>query len=626
MVDMGVWYIMASNKKIRPFCYILKSIEIISPEDITFFGFRWLMRDRVESYFRRCDECRRILCPYFRGLYLSTGQQPSFSDIKFVIENYLPTLSKKYSVWRGINLGRDVALNDIYISHSLYNSSTNSSKKVLSKDDELLNNLLSDIYVFSWDEIPGSGDERLIEYLIQKIGIDWAKNALIEKIDDDKVVKVYTKKNSLSIKLYDEKNEALLQIDDGRKIKLIAKRKNNELNIYSNDNSDKRILIYGYAGSGKTTLLRRWTLNISIFATDRINKLLMANENLSSESIENRVTINSIPLIPIYLSMGEIGQKCGGESSWNASIPELAAMQYSNSKEQSRLLMKSLTAFTNSGKSIILLDAADEVPKEAQPQIKNWLEKVKVSSKCPVILTSRPYCEYISELSNFDAYNIEEFDTSQIKEFIKKWFNKSPDQGAINTQDLINKLDSSKMLGNMAKNPLFLTMMCIDFEVHGKIDSRSPGELFYQFVCILLVHWDRERGVKRQNARTIPTSINIELDILGYIASMFNRQIDIPVYDLLKYIQTLDAMKNISIDADDIIKDIESTSGILIYARPGFYRFCHSLFRDFFYAFNIVVRVKKGEIDWGEWSKEHYWDLEFQNINAFFIELMEMEE
>lgn len=88
-------------------------------------------------------------------------------------------------------------------------------------------------YLFSWDEIPGNDNGKLIEFLKQKFGIDWVKKAEIEKIDNGNTIKVSTEINHLSLNLNQEKTEVIFKIDDGRTDKSIAKMENGKLNIYS---------------------------------------------------------------------------------------------------------------------------------------------------------------------------------------------------------------------------------------------------------------------------------------------------------------------------------------------------------------------------------------------------------
>ncbi|MCX6681157.1 MAG: hypothetical protein NTX42_12450 [Methanothrix sp.] len=87
-------------------------------------------------------------------------------------------------------------------------------------------------YVFSWDKIPGKDEGRLKEFLTKKFGIDWVKNAKIERIENSKAIKVSTENNFLSLRLNDKKTEVFLEIDNGRTNKFIAKMVNDDLNIY----------------------------------------------------------------------------------------------------------------------------------------------------------------------------------------------------------------------------------------------------------------------------------------------------------------------------------------------------------------------------------------------------------
>lgn len=88
-------------------------------------------------------------------------------------------------------------------------------------------------YLFSWDEIPGKKSEKLFEYLKKNYGIDWLGSAKIDKLDDGKIIKIYTEKNTLSLKRDGKNPEVVLEIDDGRTDTL-----------YSNSDKD-RLMIYG---------------------------------------------------------------------------------------------------------------------------------------------------------------------------------------------------------------------------------------------------------------------------------------------------------------------------------------------------------------------------------------------
>jgi hypothetical protein len=87
-------------------------------------------------------------------------------------------------------------------------------------------------YVFSWEKIPGKDEGSLIDSITKKFGFDWVKDAKIEKIENDKTIKVSGEKNSLLLKLNDKNNKVTLEIDDLERDEFIAKMKEDELNIY----------------------------------------------------------------------------------------------------------------------------------------------------------------------------------------------------------------------------------------------------------------------------------------------------------------------------------------------------------------------------------------------------------
>lgn len=130
------------------------------------------------------------------------------------------------------------------LADSYYKNVYKSKNKLFDKDEikiikasleNKLESILGGEYLFSWDEIPGNDSVSLIEILTQKFGIGWVKTAKIEKIDDDKTIKVSTDKNYLSLKLNDKKTEINLEIDDVRTDELVVKKEYGRLNIYGRD-------------------------------------------------------------------------------------------------------------------------------------------------------------------------------------------------------------------------------------------------------------------------------------------------------------------------------------------------------------------------------------------------------
>jgi len=96
-----------------------------------------------------------------------------------------------------------------------------------------------------WDEIPGTDNGILIDFLEQKFGINWAKTAMIEKSEDGKTLKATAERNSFLIKINDKKSEALLEVNEVKINTLKAEAENGKLRIYI-DNKATKILVVDY--------------------------------------------------------------------------------------------------------------------------------------------------------------------------------------------------------------------------------------------------------------------------------------------------------------------------------------------------------------------------------------------
>lgn len=175
-----------------------------------------------------------------------TGVDQIYSIIKTNDNNYI-TVGEKESP--------DTKHTDIWLIKVDENATEIWSKKLL------------DEHLFSWNETPGKDGDKLKDFLTQKFGIVWGKNANIEKADDNKTINLSNGENYASLKLND--NEVTLDIDNGRTGKFIARMENGKLNIYPDNNinrfgrsitqkSDGDYLIAGYSsppGSAQSDIL-----------------------------------------------------------------------------------------------------------------------------------------------------------------------------------------------------------------------------------------------------------------------------------------------------------------------------------------------------------------------------------
>lgn len=91
---------------------------------------------------------------------------------------------------------------------------------------------VGEAFLFSWNEIPGNDYERLESFLHRKYDLGFQGSPRIEKIDENKTIRVFSVKNSITLTINEEKTKVKLKIDDDRADELIANMENGKLNIY----------------------------------------------------------------------------------------------------------------------------------------------------------------------------------------------------------------------------------------------------------------------------------------------------------------------------------------------------------------------------------------------------------
>lgn len=86
-------------------------------------------------------------------------------------------------------------------------------------------------YVFSWDNVPGDENDRLLMFLKDELGIAWTENAVIQKFDDGKAIQIKNEEHSSEIIIIDE-NTAILNIDDVPMYSMKVRKEHGKKTIY----------------------------------------------------------------------------------------------------------------------------------------------------------------------------------------------------------------------------------------------------------------------------------------------------------------------------------------------------------------------------------------------------------
>ena len=87
-------------------------------------------------------------------------------------------------------------------------------------------------YLFSWNDVTGSGEEKLRQNLKKHFGIGWVENSDIVKSDDNKTILISKDNNSAEIVIDENNKKVTLKLSDGRCRNLIFEMEDGKLNIY----------------------------------------------------------------------------------------------------------------------------------------------------------------------------------------------------------------------------------------------------------------------------------------------------------------------------------------------------------------------------------------------------------
>lgn len=367
----------------------------------------------------------------------------------------------------------------------------------------------------------------------------------------------------------------------------------------------KNIMIWGSAGSGKSTLLCWWCL-------ETVKKNNAADIKRSEKNTK----------VPIYIRLSLLDRFYIKNKNWGTTLPEAVAYYYKSilGEEQTRKYIEELIS---SGRAVILFDAADEVALGMRSNVSIWLKRICSAAKCPVIISSRPTVEFLKGFTGFNNYHIQDFNFEQQSTlFIKNWFKAAPYQSDT-IIEYINKPENAS-IKNMSFNPLYLTMMCIEYENGNRI-SRNPGLLFLEFVRILLKYWDEMKDVSIYgDERTRDEIMDLEINTLALIAYRFEDDSEeLSENGIYSELEDYFSKKGFKENYKNIISRIEERSGIIQREYAGYVRFCHKLFHDFFYAVNLINLQRSGKIGREDIYSKYGFNEKYLDINRFYKNLTE---
>ena len=253
-----------------------------------------------------------------------------------------------------------------------------------------------------------------------------------------------------------------------------------------------------------------------------------------------------------------------------------------------------------SGNVFMMFDGLDEV---FDPASRNNLirEIIRFTNEYPhvrVMVTSRisDYKSHQLRDALFRHFTLQEFNRSQIRQFIQTWHDLAFDKEGerLRLQDRLQAaIDTSPAIQELAGNPLLLTLMAILNRNQELPQDRS--ELYDDASKVLLYSWDFARGVKSDTLHVKDTQAMLR-QVAYYMQSSDEGLVRNLIHaDALEeiftnYLETIDHPRYL---AKSIIEQLRSRNFILCSFGDDLFSFIHRTFLEYFCAWEFVWLFEK---------------------------------
>ena len=251
-----------------------------------------------------------------------------------------------------------------------------------------------------------------------------------------------------------------------------------------------------------------------------------------------------------------------------------------------------LRAILKNDKAVLLLDGLDEMSDAAYEKFKGDLAHfIKVFPDAQILISVRPYTEWISGISGFERARLCEFTKAQALELVDR-IDRFPDSGVQQTT-FRERVDKDLYISKpeLVSNPLLLTAMLMVYAQYGDVPNRRH-ELFSKIYVILSEQHD---SLKDGYRRTYATKLSREM-LKTYLAE-FAYLAYIKKDWLLTYERCETIYGGLSIRQSeespttcaDFMTDVTKNLSIME-DDGGMYHFHQQGFLEFFCAYHLATR------------------------------------
>jgi predicted NACHT family NTPase len=338
------------------------------------------------------------------------------------------------------------------------------------------------------------------------------------------------------------------------------------------EGSNNHFVLLGQPGAGKTTSMKY------------ICQKLFYSEDYCVDRFS----------FPILIKLRDLNNAKRSESSIFDVIYRLLGLKLEfpedmRTKEASadrKALKEKLVITVLEGLNVLLiLDGFDELAQAQRRRqtIQEIRSLVEHLDRCTLIVTSR-VGDFKYNIENMVPYEISPLSREQISVFALRWLNDNA-----RASDFLNKVYDSPF-ADTAIRPLTLAHLCAIYDRVGKIPDK-PKTIYRKIVNLLLEEWDQQRSVVR-----VSSYANFEVDrkfeFLCHLAYVLTTLIQKTVFSedtLLKiYHQIYEDYDLAPNEAQQVVNELESHTGLFIQSGYEEYEFAHKSLQEFMTAEYLV--------------------------------------
>jgi len=356
-------------------------------------------------------------------------------------------------------------------------------------------------------------------------------------------------------------------------------KRRNALDVVTSNN---RVVILGRPGGGKTTFLQYV-----------LYSLVGASPPYGS--------------VPIFLSLREY-----------LDSPQKSILQFATDQldkygrfpgDKAKLFLRRLL---KEGKTTILLDGLDEVPRDARQPIVAEIDKMASTYPDSHWIVSCRTADYDGWFTKFEEIEIADFTKQQSTQFICNWFESDPERAS----QLTDAIDASDGLGDLTSTPLLCALICILFQYNLSLPS-NRAELYSECIDSLLFRWDASRLVSRPSKFADLSTHRKKIVLADVAVWLMEDQKVVVTKDRLISLLTEPLSRFDIKDSHLVLAELAAHHGMFIERASGMWSFLHLTFQEYFAALYIVQNRQEKYL-----LENHYTDKRWREVTLMVSSLL----